>query len=350
MNIAQLRMQNQKLSADHLKTPLEVVRWFGAVQAQEYAQSLWAIGLRLPESATQQTIIDAINDRTIVRTWPMRGTIHFVPAEDAAWMTKLLARRVNRKFQSFLDKLQLTSSVLDTSRDVLMRSLKGGKQLIRKELYDALEQGGIDSKTGLHIMGYWAQEGLLCFGPYRDKQPTFVLLDEWVASSRSLEGDEALAEITKRYFTSHGPATIHDFAWWSGLSMAEARQGLELVKKQFISEELDGKQYWLTPPDTVSIVDSPLLLPCFDEYTVAYKDRSAAIDTDRLQEVGYAVNLNNIISDGRIIGSWKRTIGKHEVDITLQLLRPLTEQEQQRIQTAVQQYGHFLGLSAKIIS
>lgn len=349
MNIATHRLYNQGLLENRFKTPDEMVRWFGAVQAQEYLPSMWAIGLRLP-GATEETIQQAIIDRKILRTWPMRGTIHYLLAEDVKWMTTLLAKRVNLKFQSFLDKINLTTGILLKARDVLIHSLEGGKQLIRKELYAELARVGIDAKAhGLHIMGYWAQEGLICFGPYRDKQPTFVLVDEWAPKQRLLEHEEALAEIAKRYFVSHGPATVQDFAWWSGLSMIEAKQGLELIKGELVHEFEDGKEYWFAPYKNDSVVpSSTLLLPCFDEYTVAYKDRSAAISNDLLKEVGYAVNNNNVVIDGRIAGTWRRTLSKTEVNIRVTPLHTFSSAEKEAILITAQHYGTFVGRSVKV--
>lgn len=351
MNITAHRLHNQGLLENRFSSADEIVRWFGAVQAQEYLPSMWAIGLRLP-GATEKDVQQAILDRKILRTWPMRGTIHYLPAEDTKWMTALLAKRVNVKFQSFLNKINLTTDTLLKARSVLIRSLEGGKQCIRKELYAELFRAGIDAKAhGLHIMGYWAQEGLICFGPYRDKQPTFVLLDEWAPAQRLLEGEDALAEITKRYFVSHGPATVQDFAWWSGLTMAEAKQGLALVKNEFVHEVENGKEYWFTPYKNEPITNSnALLLPCFDEYTVAYKDRSAAISDDLLKEVGYAVNNNNVIIDGRIVGTWKRTLTKNEVSILVSGIRTstFTSFEKDTINRAAERYGIFVERSVKV--
>lgn len=343
MNIAQLRLQNQGLIQTKFSTVREVVEWFGAIQAQDYLASMWAIGLRLPDAITEEDIKQALAERRIVRTWPMRSTIHYVPAEDAWWMTQLLARRSNTKFKTFLDRLGLTTEVMNRARDVLVAALQGNKQLTRKELYAALEQAGIQTASrGLHIITYWAQEGLLCFGPHQGKQPTFALLAEWVPHPRLLEGDDALKEIARRYFTSHGPATIQDFMWWTGLSAAEARAGLDAVKQHFVSHEQAGKTYWFSPDLKETPGASTLLLPCFDEYTVAYKDRSAAVASEKLREYGYGIN-NNIVSNGLIIGEWKRTQQKDKVTITLKPHQPLTPTEKAALEAHANRYGTFLG-------
>lgn len=345
MNIAQQRLQTQHLINTPFSSPEEVVQWFGAVQAQEYWPSLWAVGLRLAPGVTEKTVQQAVLDRKIVRTWPMRGTIHYVPAEDAAWMTKLTARRVNKKLAKTYAKHGATSELLAIAGESFAKSLQGGKQLTRKELYADLEQAGFKNanKIGLFAVTYWAQEGLICFGPHQEKQPTFVLLDEWVPKQRQLEGDEALAELARSYFRSHGPATVQDFAWWSGLTASEAKHALDLVATSLVSEDVDGRTYWFTAGTQVSPKPSLLLLPCFDEYTVAYKDRSAAVPAERLKELGYGVSNNNIIADGQIIGSWKRTLKKTTVELSYNLLRELSPTEQAELASRAQQYANFIG-------
>ncbi len=346
-DIARLRLYTQRLTGPKFGSAEEVVRYFGAIQAQEYQPSLWAVGQRLADGASENTVVQAIMDHKIVRTWPMRGTIHYVPAEDAKWMLELTAHRVNTKFMGFLHKIGLTQQYLDSARKVLEHTLAGNKPLTRKELYAALEVGGIPTGNsfGLHILGYWSQEGLICPGPHEGKQQTFVLLDEWVPQSRRLKGDEAIAEMAKRYFASHGPATVQDFAWWTGLSAAEAKQGAASLDKNFVRKTVDGKEY-LFIPVAGNVPDKPAahLLPCFDEYTVAYKDRSAAVSAEDLRAFGYGVNLNNIIIDGRIAGSWKRTIKKDGAIVQLTPLREWSSGDRSAVSAACERYAAYIGL------
>lgn len=352
MNIAALRLHNQHILNSSLSSPEEAVKWFGAVQAQEYLFSLWALGLRIPGS-TEASIKEAISSRKIVRTWPMRGTIHYVPAEDAAWMTALTARRVNQKFKNQLEKMGLPHTTVLAAKPLLIKALENGDHLTRAELYETLEQGGIHDakKFGLFIVAYWAQEGLLCFGIHRGKQPTFTLLERWIPNQRTLELGESLAELTRRYFQSHGPATLHDFAWWSGLTIAEAKQGIELTGSFLVSHEYEDKQYFTAASFDVSQLVSAeggLLLPCFDEYTVSYKDRSAAVDKENLITYGYGVNWNNIIINGRIAGAWKRTVKSKEVIIELQPVRTLTKKEIAQLSAKAAEFGRFIGTPVQV--
>jgi hypothetical protein len=335
--------------------PEEVVRWMGAVQAQDFLYSLWALGLRLPQ-ATEADIKQAIANRAILRTWPMRGTVHFVPAEDAAWMLALLAQRVINRNQAARRKVGLDEELLAKSRDVLTQAL-AGKQLTRKELYAALEAAGITANQstslgirGLHIIGQLALEGLLCFGPRRGKQPTFVLLDEWVANPRKLAGDEALAELAGRYFRSHAPATEYDFAWWAGLPVSDARLAIKLVKPQLEHEIINDQSYWFTgalaaPPE---LADEAYLLPYLDEYTVAYQDRSALVDPSYAEAINgssqFGVLGPVIVIGGRVAGGWKRTLRKDRVIIETNPVIPLTPTEEAAIAVAAQRLGSFVGL------
>ena len=231
-NLLRTRLVNQQIAAQQFKTPGEIVKWLGAVQAQDYLGALWAVGCRL-RNAKEKDIEKAIADKNIVRTWPMRGTLHFVAPEDAKWMLQLLTPRVIARAAGEYKRSGLDKKVFDKSRKVLIKALQDGKQLERGDMYRVLEEAKVDTSNtrGLHILGLLAQEGIICFGPRKGKQQSFVLLDEWIPDSKLLKGDEALAELTKRYFTGHGPASIQDFVWWSGLTVIEAKKGLELEEK-----------------------------------------------------------------------------------------------------------------------
>ncbi len=354
-DIARQRLAHHRLTRPDLATPAEVVRWFGATQAQEYAWSLYAIGLRMPDAAetTERAVEQAIADRTIVRTWPMRGTIHFTPAEDAQWMLKLLARRTNRKAASIYRRAGLTDDTFARAGDTLKQALRGGKVAPRKQLYTALEAAGIATsgeQRGLHLLGYWAREGLICLGPRQGKQPTFTLLDEWVPHARQLDGDEALATLTRRYVASHGPATDYDFAWWSGLTLTEARRGLHLVAGDLAQETVAGLTYWASAT-AVSAPQPPsqraYLLPPYDEFTVAYKDRSAALDP-AFPNDPFTILGPVIVVDGRLVGTWKRTLSKEAVAVSLRRFAPLDATQQAAVEQAATRYGRFLSLPVEI--
>lgn len=301
---------------------------FGAVQAQDYLGALWGVGVRT-ENAVESDVERALAQRKLVRTWPLRGTLHLVAAEDVHWMLDFLAPRIVQRHTARLQREhQLDDKAVRRCRAVIERALGGGKRLTREEMYAALEQRGIDARDqrGLQILWRLAHDGVICFGPRDGKQQTFVLLDEWVPPTPNpLTGDEALAELTRRYFNSHAPATAADFAWWSGLTVAEAKRGMELA--EIVDDE--------SPVEPVS---STHLLPAFDEYTVAYKDRSA---------IGHNVLDPAVVIDGLVAGTWKRVLHRGEVEITISHFRPLTPKEQRALTEAADCYARFLGVTAR---
>ncbi len=349
-----MRLRRQRLTQPDFRTPADVTRAFGAVQAQDLYASLYAIGLRMAD-ATEGSVEQAIADKTIVRTWPMRNTIHFIPAEDTRWMLKLLADRLLTKNASLYRTFGLTESDFARSRDVLIESLQGGQQKTRPQLYAALEAAGIETSAeqrGLHMLGYWARAGLVCLGSRHGKQPTYVLLDEWLPPTPLLEGEEALATLARRYFASHGPATERDFAWWSGLTLGECRLGMRQVAQEFEQVSIDGAVYWLSPgainaDDTGDELHSVHLLPSWDEFTVAYKDRSALLHPSFPKD-SFTILGPVIVVGGRLVGSWKRSITKSTVTVTCAVYAPLSAGEQEALEQAVARYGRFLGLPARL--
>jgi len=342
------RLASQGLMPPAQADPAALVRWLGAVQAQDFLGSLWALGARLP-GTTEADIERAIADRTILRTWPMRGTVHFVAAEDARWMTGLLAARVVARNGNIYRNAGLDDATFTQARAVLTRALADGQPLTRTTLYAALDAAGIATAQmrGLHVIGRLAQERLICFGPRAGKQPTFVLLDAWAPQQRTRAREEAIAELTLRYFRSHGPATERDFAWWSGLRRAEIAGGLADVRGQLVAETIDGTTYWRGDTQPMGDARPALhLLPPFDEFLVSYKDRGAALDP---RDAGLWAERDHLLSStivagGRVIGSWKRTLTRGGVSIAATLARPLAAAEQTEFVAAIARYGHFLGL------
>lgn len=349
-DIANLRLITQRIAGSTFDTVVDVVRFFGAVQAQEYAMSLWAIGLRMPEGTIEESIEKAIMNREIVRTWPMRGTLHFVPPEDTKWMLDLLTPRVIASHASYFRGVNLADADFEHAREVAQQVLEGGKILSRPNFHLALQEHGIDTKgyRGGHIVGWLAQKGVLCFGPREGKQLTLTLLEEWAPNQRTLESDEALAELTRRYFTSHGPATRKDFMWWSGLRVKEVQVGLELAKNNLTSEVVDGEEYWFAPQQASADTTGAYLLPIFDEHVVAYKDRKAI--TERTPSIAQAelVGGNNVIVNTQFVGRWTRTITKNECIVTIKPFTTLSKIDENHIHVAAKRYAAFYGLPAKI--
>lgn len=338
-NIARQRLRTQRLAGPGFQRPVDVVRWFGAVQAQDYAGALWAVGMRTT-AATEADVEQALADRAIVRTWPLRGTLHFVASEDVRWMLTHFAPRTIARAALRFKQLELDQRAFARSAALFVEALRGGRQLSRPRLYALLEGAGIATRDnrGLHILWRCAHDGVICFGARDGTQHTFALLDEWVPPAKILTRDEALAQLARRYITSHGPATLDDFRWWSGLPAADARKAFELAET--------GDAVRSSP----SKIPSPhaVLLPPYDEYTVAYRDRSAALDPNHAAAARNGIFSPTLILNGRIVGTWTRRLLKDAVAIALKPFVPLTAERKRAVADAAARYGRFIGRSVTI--
>jgi hypothetical protein len=352
-DLARSRFINQQIGVPRFSKPGDVVRWMGAVQAQDYPAALWGVGLRTP-GATQETIENAIAEKRTVRTWPMRGTLHFVAPSDVRWMLKYLTPRVVARAASRFRQLQLTDATFSSSRTVIEKALAGGKFVTREAMYTLLERSRIScaGQRGIHILWKLAQEGLICFGTHEGKQPTFVLLDEWIPEMKIPPRDEAIVLLAQKFFASHGPATLHDFVWWSGLTVVEARTGVEVIKGSFASDVVAGKTYWFPINGLKATRETRTahMLPAFDEFLVGYKDRSAAVDAKHARRAhpGGGILNPTIVIDGRIIGTWKRTIKQDTVVTRIRPFTRLNNDQYQKIEKGAERYAKFLGKSAAI--
>lgn len=326
----------------------EVVAWLGAMQGQDYAGTKWAFGLRLPGS-TDADIEQAIASRVIMRTWALRGTLHYVAPADIHWIVGLIAPRQIAGNAARYKQLELDEPTLARSTTLIAEAVQGGKQLTRDELFDILDAKGISTvgQRGFYMLQRAGLERLIYQGEMRRNVTTFLALD----AGKTLPKDEALAELARRYFTSHGPATLADFTHWSGLLVSEARAGLESVKSELVEDVMNHQSYFFSPQRAPSPTGSLYLLPGFDEYVLGYRDRSAVLDpqfADAICPGGNGMFMSTIVSDGRIIGTWKRTLKKKSVEIALQPFRPLNAEEIEALSAAAAEYGVFLGLKAVV--
>ena len=350
-NLAQQRLHNQRLAGTPVATPEEVVARLGAVQAQDYPAALWALGLRTRD-ATAAMVEAACTAGTILRTHVMRPTWHFVAPADIRWLLALTAPRVKALLAYYDRKLEVDATLLARSTAVLIQALQGGRQLTRTELGARLQHAGI-ATTNLQRLGQLMMhaelDGLLCSGARRGKQFTYALLDERVPPAPALTREEALAALTRRYFTGHGPATLKDFGWWSGLAAADVKAGLDMVQSQLVPAVVAGQTYWQAAPlPTVSDpAPTVYLLPNFDEYGVGYSDRSAIVDPTRTGAVDpkRPIYLGQmLVLGGQIVGSWQRVVGAGTVMVTKQTHTPFSAAETAAFAAAAQRYGAFLGL------
>jgi hypothetical protein len=354
LDLLRARQSNHRLASGAFRSAEEMVAWFGAVQAQDYLGALWGIGLRT-RGATETRIEDAETRRAIVRTWPMRGTLHFVAAADARWLTQLLAPRViARNAARWKRDFGVDARLVARADEIVTRALEGGKRLTREQIYAALESRRIrtDASRGLHLLLNLAMRGRLCLAGRAGKQHTFASLDDWLPATPVRERDAALAELATRYFTSHGPATQQDFMWWAGITATDAKIALDGARRTLEQESHAGRTWWSGPPRRVrGSTPAPrvMLLPAFDEYTVGYSDRSMLLESgSRLSPRAMVLLSPVVLVDGHTVGTWKRTIEGRGVRIEARLARQLSSAESTALNDAAAGYGRFLGLEATL--
>jgi hypothetical protein len=272
------RLVNQHLVRQRVREPREMVARLGAVQSQDYPGALWALALRV-KSASIQSLQCAFDRGDILRTHVLRPTWHLVAPEDIRWMLALTAPRIRRSMASRERDLGMDPRLVSRSNDAIARALEGGKAVTRSELGVALTQAGIDwhNDGGLlaHLASTAELAAVICSGPLKSTQHRYALLDERVPPARAVSRDDAAAELVCRYFTSHGPPTLNDFAWCSGLTVGDALHGLGAFESRFTSQKVGELTYWFDPDAVVDTAEEPamLLLPNFDEFTVAYRSR-----------------------------------------------------------------------------
>ena len=348
LTIAQQRLINQRLTGIPFEKPADVVNGLVAVQAQDYAGAKWALGQRL-QDAHDADLDRAFNAGDILRTHVMRPTWHFVTPADIRWLLALTAPRVHAVSAAMYRRLELDSATFKRCHKVLIKALRDGQTLTREELSTALQEAGIVISSGQRLAYIIMQaelEALICSGPRRGKQFTYALLDERAPAAKHLKPDEALAELAQRYFASHGPATARDFAKWSGLGSTAAKRGLASVTAQLQHQTINGGDYWFAPISSSAPPLSPTayLLSIYDEYIIGYKDRSMLANPEvigMLFTMGGALSYL-LVLDGQIVGTFRRTLSKDTVTITIESAAPLTKAQMRAVAAAAQRYGEFL--------
>ena len=346
--VASRRLVSQRLVGAKSRTPREVVRRLAAVQAQDYAGAKWAVAQRMLD-ATDAVIERAFARGAILRTHVLRPTWHFVTPADIRWLLSLTAPRVHAANASMYRRLSLDAATFSRSNAALAAALQAGRHLTRDELRRALARAGVAAEGALrmtYLMMRAELDGVVCSGPRRAKQFTYALLEERVGPAKALERDEALAELARRFFASRGPATVHDFAKWSGLTLADARRGLGDVSRDFEHETLDGTAHWFAAAARPERKRSATahLLSIYDEYLSGYRDRSAVVSpTIAARDAAMGNALTSIVVvDGRIVGTWRRSVKTGGVAVKVELFGRLTQAQRGAVATAVRRYGAFL--------
>jgi hypothetical protein len=325
------------------------VGWLTAVQSQDYGGATWAIAQRTAGS-TLAEIEGLVDAGVVLRTHVLRPTWHFVLAGDIRWLLDLTGPRIRAGLVSRHRQLEIDGEVIARSNAAFTAALSGGRSLTRTELGEVLRRSGIapDGQRLPHLLAAAELEGLIVSGPRRGKQHTYALLDERVPGAQSLGREDGLAELARRYFRSHGPAQIQDASWWSGLPASDIRTGIALAGESLGHRVLDGRDYWFDAetgpvPESAGVAH---LLPNWDEYTVGYRDRSAAIDPGLPFDpalFSFGSILSNVVTvGGRVRGAWRRTGTGQRVRIEVRPLSPLAPAEEEAVAGAADRMGRFL--------
>lgn len=336
MNKAELlsaRLHNQLLAKNDFKAPHEVVSWMGVMQSQTLDLAKWAIGARLKDKVASD-IEEDLNSGKIIRTHILRPTWHFVSAADVHWMFDLSNPRLKPVYKSYAKGYGADESLLKKAVPAIEKVLTGGKHLTKQEIGEALLELDItlDDDHLKLALSYSEMEGLLVNGRLKGSKQTFTLFEEWAPRLQTISREEALERLARRYFTSHGPASLPDFVWWSGLSLTEGRKAIDLIKADFICERIGEREFWMkndtVAPPAESV--SALLLPPFDEFVVSYKDRSDLIED---AHYGKVMTKNGLFSptvmlNGEIVGSWKKIAQKASPRIELSFFEKTTKKRQ----------------------
>jgi hypothetical protein len=347
-----MRLISQQISGTRFQTVKEIVGWMGAIQAQDYSMSKWAIGTRLPNS-TEEIIDTAIDNGDILRTHLLRPTWHFVSSDDIYWMLELAAPQIKASLKSRHKELELSEAICNRSNTLIEKALSRGNHLTREEILTELKKAKIslDNNRASHLLLRAELDQLICSGSTKANKKTYALLEERVPKGKPITRNEGLALLAQKYFSSHGPATLQDFVWWSGLSVADSKQALEMVKNNFTSETIKSRVYWFSPSLPISKTNnhSLCLLPAFDEFIISYKDRIATLSDDDHKK---SISNNGIfrpviVWKGQVIGIWKRTSLKDKIFVEAEFFN-MPGKEQEFIEKATSIYGNFLQKKALI--
>jgi hypothetical protein len=348
MSIVQQRLANQRITKPGQRDPARLVAWLGAVQAQEFGPAKWGLGLRLASGITEAKIQRAFDAGRILRTHVLRPTWHFVTPADIGWMIALTGQSIHRRMAVYDRQLGLDSAVFKRAARVCERVLRDTNYLTRAELGTHFQRAGLPSSGWAlgHIALYVEAEGVICSGPRRGKQSTYALLAERAPNALELSREEALAELARRYFRSHGPATLRDFVWWSGLNTPDAKRALEMISTREL--KVDGKSYWTIGAAASRVRPTVHLLPIYDEYIVAYRDRDAVPQGPARvpsRTSGYVQFQHALVIDGQVAGTWRAAPKGKGVDVRIAPLRPLTSAEGRAIKRETNRYRRFVGVT-----
>jgi len=354
--MGRLRLASQRLTEDAGTSVPELVRWMTAMQAQDLQAALWAVGVRVPGAGIAD-VRAAIETGAVVRSWPMRGTLHLVAPEDLRWMLGLTAERLTRSIAARHRQLDITWPDVEKARDLALDRILAEGPISRSELFKVFDAGGqpTQGQRGIHLLGSLCRHGWLVLGPLAGNQQLIAAFDQWIPVSRAIEREEAVAEFLLRYIRSHGPATLRDFAWWTQLPLTEVRAALENIRHELVELEFEDTSYWVSP-DVAALLDSGVpgarslhLLPGFDEFVLGYTDRTLVLDPGHAGLIvpgGNGVFKKTVVAAGKVIGTWALQGAGPRAVVVPELFadtKPLKAGAEAAVARAARRYLAFLG-------
>jgi hypothetical protein len=347
--VACVRLRTQRLTGAGLPSPVEVVRWMGAMQSQERTIAKWSVAQRLA-SPDEAAVDRALADGSIIRTHVLRPTWHYVAGDDLRWIVELTAPRVHRVNAHYYRQLGIDDALAKRVRTELERVLENGEALTRIDLGERLAKVAPDQRQMNYLLMRAELDLVICGGPPRGKQHTYALVDARAPGARSLPRDEALAELATRYFQSHGPATLKDLGWWSSLTMRDARRAVTAAGLERVI--VRDREYWTTgdPPPARPRAPTAHLVQGYDEYVIAYRDSRDVHGglplTIGRPDPGF---LHAVLSEGRVLGGWRAIPSTKAMTIELRLRVRPTERERRALEGAADRYARFLGKPASVV-
>ncbi len=343
----------QQIADPEFRCPQETVSWMGAMQAQDFNMAKWGLGLRL-KGNTEEDIDAAINSAAIIRTHVLRPTWHFVSASDVHWMLDLTAPRIKQSMAGRLKQLELDNKLLNKSNRIIEKKLEKCYYATRKELITELNRAKIvtNENRASHLFLHAELNKLICSGEVRGREITYALLEQRVASPNKLSRPECLAKLAAKYFQSRNPATLQDFVWWSGLTITDAKNGIEMIRDEYCREKINGSEYWISNSAAgfKKLKSGFFLLPSFDEFLIGYTDRSAAIEAGH-QSKAFSKNgifWPTVIANGKVKGIWKREIKKDAVSITIQFFDSQLQPSKNVLKREAQKLKTFLNRNVRM--
>ena len=355
-----LRLLAQRLtsqSPDGVMGVVEVVKQVCGIQAQDASAATLAVRARSAGLVAADVEQARVWDRTIIRTWGPRGTLHLLASDDIGWLLPLLGPVFVAGDRRRREELGLDEDVCARGIHIIRNVLANQGPLTRAELFEQLANQGIhlEGQARPHLLGRAALEGLICLGPDRGTDPTYVLLNDWLGQEHKghpLSEDEAYAELTRRYLSAYGPATPEDQAAWSGLPLSKIRATWLRMADQFMEIEFAGAAAWMLKTHATWLDELPVhtpivrLLPRFDSYLLGYQKRDLVVQPQYAKRInaGGGIIHPTVLVDGRVVGMWKSKREKNQLGVVVEPFDELVSELYEALEAEVTDLARFLGM------